>query len=168
LERKPRRVGQLQQRHQVAVYALSVGLLLSGVLWLYFHYFVRVTDQFGFENPHPLQGQLLVAHAVFALPGVWVFGFLWRIHFKPSWRASRKRLSGGTLWSAVLLMCLSGYALYYIGSESARDIVSVIHWVVGIAATVVLLLHARLWPFRGLFRGELDRIQAQSASPKVS
>ena len=153
MARDPRGVGQLPRRYQIGIYALSAGLFLSGVLWLYFHYFVRVVDQFGFENPHPAQGKLLILHAAFALPSVWIFGFLWRSHVKPAWRAQLKRVSGGSIWMLVLLMGLSGYALYYIGSERIRDIVSVTHWVLGIAAGIALPVHARLWPFRRLLDG---------------
>ena len=139
----PVRVGRLKKNQKLAIYGVSLGLLLSGLVWLYFYYFVRVTDQFGFENPHPWQGKLMIAHAVVALPSIWIFGFLWHIHVKPGWRARVKRGSGGTYWSLVLWMILSGYSLYYIGSDTVRQWLSMGHWIAGIPATGLFLWHIR-------------------------
>jgi hypothetical protein len=139
----PPRVGRLKKSRKLAVYAVSLALLLTGLLWLYFFYFVRVVDQFGFENPHPSQGYFMIAHALAALPAVWIYGFLWQIHVKPGWRARTKRWSGGTMWTLVLLMILTGYALYYIGNDVVRDWVSLTHWIAGLVALVVFLWHIR-------------------------
>ena len=107
-----RAVGRLGRSRRLAVYTVATGLFLSGLAWLGFFYFVRVVDQFGFENTHHAQGYFLIAHEVFALPAVWIYGFLWQIHVKPGWRARTRRWSGGTQWGLVLLMMLTGYALY--------------------------------------------------------
>ena len=77
-----------------------------------------------------------------ALPAVWIYGFLWQIHIKPGWKANRQRWSGGAFWSLVLLMIVSGYALYYIGDDAVRDWVSVTHWLAGIPALVIFLVPA--------------------------
>jgi hypothetical protein len=45
------------------------------------------------------------------------------------------------LSSLVLLLTLSGYALYYFGSEDARPWISVLHWGIGIVAPLVLVWH---------------------------
>lgn len=138
---KRRRVGGLKRSQELAIYWVSSCLFASGVVWLIYFYFVRVVDQFGFENPHPLQGYFLIGHAVFALPSVWIFGLLWLIHVKPGWRARKKRWSGGTIWSLVLWMILSGYSLYYIGDDEIRGWLSLSHWVAGLPALVVFLVH---------------------------
>lgn len=141
--RNGKRVGSLKPGQKWAVYSLSVGLLLSGIVWLYFFYFVRVVDQFGFENPHPAQRYFLIGHAVVALPAVWLFGILWNLHVKPGWKARTRRWSGGTSWTLVLWMILTGYSLYYIGSEAVRDWIGVSHWVAGLAGTAFIVVHIR-------------------------
>ena len=138
----------MKRSHRQSVYWLSGGLLVSGLIWLYCFYFVRVVDQFGFENPHPAQKWLLIAHAVFALPAVWLFGFLWHDHIKANWLARMKRWSGGTLFGLVLWMALSGYGLYYVGSATVRGWLSLSHWIAGLLALVILLLH--IWESRAL------------------
>ena len=139
----PARVGRLKRARRLAVYVVSSGLFLSGAIWLYYFYFVRVNDQFGFENPHPAQGWFLILHAVFALPAVWIYGFLWQIHVKPGWIAHTRRWSGGTQWSLVLLMILTGYALYYIGNDTVRSWVSLAHWVPAVLALPLFFIHIR-------------------------
>lgn len=138
-----RRVGRLKRGQRLAVYWVSACLVLTGLVWLYFFYFVSVVDQFGFENPHPLQSSFLISHAVLALPAVWVFGSLWHIHVKTGWRAKTRRWSGGMFWSLVLWMIVSGYSLYYIGDDGIRRWLSLSHWIAGAPALVVIFLHIR-------------------------
>ncbi|MEM6937233.1 MAG: hypothetical protein AAF552_12300 [Pseudomonadota bacterium] len=138
----------MKRSHRLSIYWLSGGLLLSGLMWLYGFYFVRVVDQFGFENPHPAQKWLLVAHALFALPTVWLLGFLWHIHIKSGWQKKLKRWTGGTLCALALWMALSGYTLYYVGSDTVRSWLSWSHWIAGLVALVVLLIH--IWQSRAL------------------
>ncbi len=38
-------------------------------------------------------------------------------------------------------MILTGYLLYYLGDEGGRAVVSAIHWVIGLAAPAVYLVH---------------------------
>ncbi len=140
---KNKRVGRLRRPQRLAVYWVSTFLVLTGLLWLYYFYFVRVVDQFGFENPHPLQSYWLIGHALLALPAVWIFGSLWHIHIKLGWRARTRRWSGGTFWTLVLWMSLSGYSLYYIGSDDVRRWLSLSHWIAGGPALVVFFLHIR-------------------------
>ena len=138
------KIGQLQTHQKWGIYSVSIGLWLSGAVWLYFYYFVRVVDQFGFENPHPQQGLIMMIHAVFALPSVWLFGYLWKFHIKPGWKARIRRVTGGAIWSVVLVLACTGYALYYIGNDEIRNWVSLTHWIIGLAGLVVFLLHLYL------------------------
>lgn len=133
----------LSNARRWSVYVLGSGLYVTGVAWLVFKYFVRVTDGFGFENEHPLQGAWMIAHAAFALPMLWLFGVLWTGHVKAGWRLRARRPTGGTLWSAIVLLAVSGYALYYVGSDALRSAFSLAHWIPGLAALPVFLLHYR-------------------------
>src|SRR5690349_14371519 len=72
LMKKPNagRVGHLQFRRRMNVYATSAGLWLTGLIWVVFHYFIRTTDNFGFETPHPGEHLTLIAHAAFGFLAV--------------------------------------------------------------------------------------------------
>lgn len=137
------RIRALSAARRWSVYGLATGLYVTGVAWLAFKYFVRVTDAFGFENEHPLQGAWMIAHAAFALPMLWLFGVLWTGHVKAGWRLRTRRPTGGTLWGTVVLLAATGYALYYVGSDAVRSALSLLHWVPGVAALPVFLLHYR-------------------------
>ena len=112
-------------------------------MWLWFKYFVTVTDQFGFEGPHPQQRYWLIAHAAVSFACLWMYGVLWTGHVLRCWRARQRRWSGGSLFGIVLWLILSGCALYYIGSDALRGWTSILHWGVGLAAMILWLVHRR-------------------------
>ena len=141
--RSSARVGALPRRRRLTVYALSIAVWLTGAVWLYFKYFVRVTDEFGFDNEHPQQGWWMIAHAFASFGFIWIFGVLWPVHVKSGWKKKLRRPTGGTLWGITVWLTLSGCALYYIGNDAARSWVSILHWALGLGALVVFLLHFR-------------------------
>jgi hypothetical protein len=137
------RIGALPTARRSAVYILGTLVWLTGAIWLVFKYFVRVRDEFGFENPHPLMGTWMVAHAFASLGALWLFGVLWRGHIVRGWNLRTRRSSGGTMFGLLAWLVLTGCALYYIGSDTWREWTSLAHWVPGLAALAVLLIHRR-------------------------
>jgi hypothetical protein len=140
---KPGATGVLPVGRRRTLYGLALGTWITGCVWLLFYYFVRVEDQFGFENPHPQQRLWLIAHAIFSLGAVWIFGALWSDHVVRGWKAKLRRNSGGWLFVLTAWLALSGCALYYIGSDVWREWMSLGHWVVGVAAIIFFLVHFR-------------------------
>ena len=139
----PRATGALPVGRRNTLYVVSIGTLATGVIWLVFQYFVRVVDQFGFENPHPQQRWWLIAHAVFSFVAVWMFGALWSDHIVRGWRAKLRRKSGGTMFGLGVWLTLTGCALYYVGSDFWRSLTSFAHWIPGVATLAVFLIHFR-------------------------
>jgi hypothetical protein len=135
------RVGALPTRRRITLYIVSAGVWLTGAVWLLYHYFIRTVDNFGFENPDPNQRWWLIAHAVFSLAAVWLFGVLWPNHVKKSWNQNVRRWSGGSLFGVILWLSVTGLALYYIGSDDWRAWTSFAHWVPGLAALLLFLYH---------------------------
>ncbi len=135
------RVGALGSRRRRTLYVISIGVWLTGAVWLIYHYFVRSIDQFGFENPHPDQQAWLIAHAAFGVAAVWIFGVLWPGHIIRGWKARVRRTSGGWLFGVVTWLTLTGLALYYIGNSAWREWASLGHWIVGLAALLPFLIH---------------------------
>jgi hypothetical protein len=64
-------------------------------------------------------------------------------HVHQAWRARRNRLSGGGMLAGAALLIVSGYGLYYLGGESARQVTSVVHWAAGLVLPVLLVAHVR-------------------------
>jgi hypothetical protein len=137
------RLSSLPLWQRRTIYGVGLATWLTGGVWLVYKYFVRVVDEFGFENPHPQQRLWLIAHAAASLIAVWLFGLLWHHHIARGWENRLRRGTGGTLFGVIAWLALSGCALYYIGSDNARNLVSLAHWIVGLAAIGAYLLHDR-------------------------
>lgn len=131
----------MTRRRRLAVYGVSLAVWATGALWLLFHYFLKTTDEFGFESPHPGEKWSLIAHAALSFYGLWWFGLLWSNHIKKSWKTHVRRGTGGLLFGCTAWLALTGCALYYIGSELWRSWVSILHWAVGLAALAAFILH---------------------------
>ncbi len=70
-----------------------------------------------------------------------LFGSLLKPHMLRAWSLRRGRASGGAIAFVSLLLTLTGYGLYYVGGESLRAWISVVHWGVGLALPVLLVAH---------------------------
>jgi len=149
------RTGVLPPGRRRLLHALAIGTWVTGGVWLIFHYFIRVVDQFGFDGPHPQQRWLLIGHAVFSFAAVWMFGALWSDHIVRGWRARQRRPTGGTLFGVLVWLTITGCALYYIGSDRWRSWTSLAHWIIGLAAIVLFIVH---------FRKKKGRMQASGPS----
>ena len=131
------RLGSQHRRWLAATFTL---LFISGVLWLVFHYFIHVKTEFG-EGPHPLQQWWMKLHGLAAMATLIVAGSLLLGHIRKAWQHHQNRLSGGTMVAIMAALTLTGYALYYFGGEESRPIISMAHWVIGVAALPLLILH---------------------------
>ncbi|SFF39333.1 hypothetical protein SAMN04488120_103167 [Fontimonas thermophila] len=161
----PIRLGKWQER---LVYILGLGLLLSGAGWLLLEHGVRVEGEFG-PTHHWAQAWLLKAHGVLAMFAVWGFGVLWSFHIRPAWRLRRHRNSGGLLFASVSLLSISGLLLYYAGNETLRGLSSLVHWIIGFAGSIALIVHGLLIARRGRSRHDSDdHASGGSQSPASS
>jgi hypothetical protein len=70
-----------------------------------------------------------------------LIGMLLSGHVRFAWRASRNRANGSVFLSAFAVLTITGYGLYYAGSERLRAWTSWIHLAVGLALPVLLLIH---------------------------
>jgi hypothetical protein len=118
-------------------------------LWLLFHYFFVEQGEFG-PRIHPLEPWWLKLHGAFAFASIWIFGLLWAVHITRTWPGLRRRWSGGIMTATFAWLILSGYLLYYIGSdtvrsnvgdEHARSLVSIFHWGIGLVSPICFGFH---------------------------
>jgi hypothetical protein len=109
------------------IYAALLALLATGLLWKL-----------------DLDRALLMRiHGAAAMAGMVLFGALLARHVPCGWKQRASRISGAALLIALLWLVVSGYALYYSGTESLRAFASQTHFWIGIALAVVLGLHLR-------------------------
>ncbi len=122
------------------IYGIGAGVWTSGVLWLLFHYFLMRSTELG-PAPNPMEPWWLAVHAGFGFATVWMMGLLWGVHIVGGWRMRRHRVSGATLLTFLGWLVLSGYLLYYLGGDQSRALVSLAHWVIGLALPIPFLVH---------------------------
>ncbi len=133
--------------HQAYLYSVGAVLVLSGALWLWFHYFVRVEGDFG-PTLHPLEPWWLRVHGVSAAAFLVGFGSVLPGHVRRAWGAARNRITGTVFFAVMVTLTLTGYLLYYVGVEATREVMSLLHWSIGLAFPVLTLLHVwrgRVW-----------------------
>ena len=131
---------RLTSGHRQWVYAAAAAVFATGALWLVFHYFVRADGAFG-PAPHPLEHWWLILHGAAAMLALLVIGSLLPIHVRRGWHQGRNLPLGIALLTAVLLLTLSGYALYYFGGEEARPWISAFHWGLGMVSPLAMVWH---------------------------
>ena len=62
-------------------------------------------------------------------------------HIRRAIKAGRNLVTGWGMIAAMLALTASGFGLYYLAGESDRPAWSSVHWVVGLAAALLFVLH---------------------------
>ena len=85
----------------------------------------------------------------FAFLALWTRGILWGIHVVKAWGTRRHRWSGSILFATLLFLIVSGYLLYYVADDEARNAVSWSHWILGIVLPLAYVAHRTANKVRG-------------------
>ena len=91
--------------------------------------------------PHPAEHWILRVHGLAMLVGLFVYGSLLRAHMINAWKLRRNRNTGLLVASVLALLTVTGYMLYYVGGETTRPIISIVHWVIGLVIGGLLPFH---------------------------
>jgi len=130
--------------HKFFLYGGVSLLWLTGLIWLLFHYFGVHQNDVGGTNS-PIEPLMMKIHGAAAMGILLVIGALVSAHIRRGWALKRNRLSGVIITSTFGLLTVSGWALYYVGDERARNVVSIAHWVVGLALPLIVVFHILMW-----------------------
>jgi hypothetical protein len=133
-------LSKLQERW---VHITFIGLLFSGVGWLILHHFFLIKGSFGVEE-NPYQVWCLKVHGAAAMGFMVVLGALIPIHMRRNWLIHRNVGSAVPLVLSIVVMIVTGYGLYYVGSEHWRPWISAIHWIAGLLSVPALTVHVML------------------------
>ncbi|MHB1245068.1 MAG: hypothetical protein ACYCZH_01410 [Sulfuriferula sp.] len=128
--------------HKYALYVVFTLLWLSGALWLGFHYFLRQPGDFG-EIAHPLEIWWLRLHGLMGFAMLVAVGTVLPIHTRRAWHLHKNRSSGFLMQAILLLLALTGYALYYFASDANAAWLPLLHWIVGLTLPLMLVVHIR-------------------------
>jgi hypothetical protein len=128
---------RLSPRHRRWFYATSLLLFASGAAWLALSWVRGGAD----APPHPWQPWLLKLHGAAAMLILLVLGTLIPLHIRRGWKAGVNRLTGALMVGGAALLVLTGYGLYYAGSDRLREFTANVHDILGLAAPLLLLWH---------------------------
>ena len=98
------RLGAWQQAY---LYTVGVLLVLSGILWLVFHHFVRIDGEFG-PTLHPLEPWWLRLHGMAGAAFLIGFGSVLPGHVRRAWGAARNRITDTVFFAVMLTLTLTG------------------------------------------------------------
>ncbi len=133
----------LSARHERWVLGLGLVLLASGAAWLLGRGVFARPDEFG-AGTDPLGPWWLRLHGAAAMGFLVALGTLLPVHVRRAWQFGLNRRSGAAVLGVAVVLIATGYALYYVGSEALRPLVSALHWGVGLAALPLVLVHRSL------------------------
>lgn len=153
---------QLSRRHKAALYFFTLLVLATGLAWWGLDRWAAVPDEFGGAAKHPAQAWMLRLHGAGACGFLIVFGSLIPVHIKRGLQARQNRATGLALVAGFGLLSVTGYALYYLGEESGRDLASSAHWWIGLAAPVLLSAHV----LRGHWLRRHGRLRISNSTPR--
>ena len=126
---------------QIWLLSLSGGILwVSGVAWLLLHYFGQTEGDFGLEA-NPFEPWMMRLHGLAMIPLLMGAGSLLVEHIPTGWASGKQRILGSGLGSLLILLTISGYMLYYVGSEDLRGWTSLLHWAIGLALPLIFVWH---------------------------
>lgn len=131
---------RLPKGQRYTLYGVSIGVWITGAVWLVYHYFMQTEGPFGFQK-HPMEVISLEVHGAFAMASLWIFGTLGWTHVLRGWRSNWRRWTGGIMVAVVAILIVTGWGLYYFVKRDWREWTSLAHWSVGLAALAFFLVH---------------------------
>jgi hypothetical protein len=131
----------LPRWHARALYAAFAAVAGSGAVWLWLHHYGQIAGEFGVQ-PHPAEPAMLVLHGLGAIALLVLLGALIPLHIRAGLRTRRNRTAGIALAGGMVLLAGGGGALYYVGSETLRPLLSLAHWGLGLAVVLLFGWHA--------------------------
>jgi hypothetical protein len=114
---------------------------ITGIALGVFRYLIPASDDFS-SYPHPWWKYVVMAH-VAATPVFFFFvGSVWWAHVVRYWKIRERRTSGATMVVLLAIVALTGYLLYFMGSEVGVGLSRAAHTIVGVAATAFYIVHS--------------------------
>jgi len=125
---------------RVSIYGVFGLLWLSGVLWLAVHYLFAQATEFGVVQ-HPWEHTLLLVHGILAVAAMYALGWIAARHSAPAWGLRERRKSGGFFWTALIVLAITGFGLFFLTDEGWQRSTSFLHEALGALITLSALEH---------------------------
>jgi hypothetical protein len=115
-------------------------LWVTGSLWLVLDLWFATNGEFG-VTPHPWQPPLLLLHGVIAVPALYLCGWMSARHATLKWKLQLRRTSGMVFAAFLLLLALSGFALFFLTQDAPQRFAALTHEAAGVLFTLPILEH---------------------------
>lgn len=91
----------------------------------------------------PADGRLLVAalHVILSYTMLMLVGAVWQLHMRIGWRRRANLRAGGALLLALLILGVSGVAVFYLGGEMSSRCAALTHLLIGVVLPLILIIH---------------------------
>lgn len=132
--------GRLGRAQRAVVYVVVGMLWATGAAWLLLHEFLQRSGPFG-STPHPLEPAVLTAHGVLAILAMYLLGWVSARHALRWWLRGLRRWSGGTLAGLLMLLVVSGFALFFVSDDAWQRYAAVVHEVFGLGVLLIAIPH---------------------------
>ena len=134
---------KLDLEHLTWFYSIFSILFLSGLIWIGRHYLRPCNPEVEICSSS-VEPALLKIHGAAAMAYLILFGSLIPIHIRRGWSAKINRGNGAFLIVINLTLIVSGYGLYYGGSEGLRFLSHWVHVIIGVLLPVFLVWHIKV------------------------
>ena len=132
--------GRMPRRTRATVYIIIGGLWLSGILWLLLDQFFAQVGPFG-PTPNRAEPAVLLIHGVVAIVAMYVLGWISLRHVVRWWQGGLRRVSGASLSTCLVLLIVSGFALFFVSDDRWQRAAALSHDVFGLFVTVFGIQH---------------------------
>ncbi len=120
---------------------ISIGaLFISGIAWIVTNSFFYSESDYGI-TPSTLEPIFLSVHGIIAPIFLIAFGALFPTHISKAYKAKANLKNGLSLLAIIFILIITGYLLYYTGSDGIRRYSSLIHSVLGALLVPAIYLH---------------------------
>lgn len=133
----------MPERLRYTVYLAFGGVWLSGCAWLLLHQFFASPTEFG-EARHPFEPALLLTHGVLSIVTAYLFGWIMARHAAEAWTLHKRRISGSLLTSLLVILAISGFALFFLSDDAWQLRSTQVHEVLGLLVTLFAIEHWRV------------------------
>jgi hypothetical protein len=88
-----------------------------------------------------LEPPVLLIHGVVAILGMYVLGWVSIRHVVRWWQGGLRRVSGASLSTCLVLLVVTGFALFFVSDDGSQHAAALSHDVFGVIVTVFGVQH---------------------------
>ncbi len=151
-------MNRLDVLHRRALYLVCGVLFVTGALWALIHY---LPVQLGLDERASMADAVVAmkVHGAAAMLVLVLIGTVLPRHVQQGLKNARNRRTGVGMLSVFAVLSVSGYFLYYAGSEEFRSFNSWLHLAAGLALPAMVFAHVarRVRAIRAAFAAENAR-----------